>query len=391
MNELELPVYSVTQINAIIKNALEVSVGFAAVQGEITGFRVTKDRLVYFELKDKQSRILCFMMVWDLREQLQDGMEVKVYGTPSVFVKSGGMHFRVHQVELVGEGALKRAFEAMRKKLEAEGLFATERKRALPQFPEKVGLITSRDGAALTDITRVLSNRWGGLQIYVYPCGVQGYGAAESIARGFSYFNTHEHVDVIIVARGGGSLEDLQAFNTEIVARAIFGSRAPVISGVGHERDVTIADFVADVRAATPSNAAELCVPDRAVLSHQIETLARYMHKIIEDRVAEYHHGIIAALATCSRPIKEIKQALDRMITVLVKSGSSIVEHAGRRLKETDRVLASLNPRTVLKRGYSIVRKHGTIIHNVGGLAIGDEVAVELHEGSFKSSISEIV
>ncbi len=391
MKSYDVQVYSVTQVNALIKTALETSVGLIAVQGEVTGFRVTKERLVYFELKDKESRVLCFMMIWDLKQPLADGMEVKAYGMPSLFVKSGGLHFRVHEVELVGEGALKRAFEALRKKLDAEGLFALERKRAIPIFPERIGLITSSDGAAYTDIVRVLGNRWGGLKIYLYPCGVQGYGAAESVVKGFEYFNKLEPVDVIILARGGGSLEDLQSFNAEIVARAIFGSRAPVISGVGHERDATIADFVADVRASTPSNAAERAVPDREEIIYRISAMASMLLSGITEQHRVYHRGIENALNAFLRPIRDVSHALKRLVQSLTTITTQTLISAKKSLSEMDRLLASLNPRAIMKRGYSIVRLDGEIIHRSKDLAVGSEVEVELYQGHFKGSVKEIV
>lgn len=391
MNDLEIPVYSVTQVNAVVKHALEAGVGLVAVQGEVSGFRLTKERLVYFELKDKQSRILCFMMLWDLRQQLSDGMEIKVYGTPSLFVKSGGLHFRVSEIELVGEGALKRAFELLKKKLEAEGLFREERKRFIPQFPERIGLITSSDGAAYTDIVRVLGNRWGGLEIILYPVGVQGYGAAESIAKAFHYFNTYDTVDVIIVARGGGSMEDLQAFNAEIVARAIFGSRAPVISGVGHERDTTIADFVADVRASTPSNAAERAVPERAEIVFRVDGFIAAIEDSLVEHHADLQRAILDMVGVFERPIREASYAIETMTRTLVRFMEQTMTASTQSLKETMRLLSSLNPKNILARGYGIVRHKGKIIHTTAALALGDTVEVELDQGQFKGSVKEIV
>lgn len=391
MNGLEIPVYSVTQVNAVIKHALEAGVGLVAVQGEVSGFRITKERLVYFELKDKQSRILCFMLSWDLRLQIADGMEIKVYGTPSVFVKSGGLHFRVNEIELVGEGALKRAFELLKKKLESEGLFSEDRKRVIPQFPERVGLITSSDGAAYTDIVRVLANRWGGLEIILFPVGVQGYGAAESISKAFTYFNTHEKVDVVILARGGGSMEDLQAFNTEIVARAIFGSRSPVVSGVGHERDVTITDFVVDVRASTPSNAAERIVPDRKEITFRLAALTAAMTRAVELQHAECMSTIVNAVRSFERPIRDAKHALSEMVRTMISLIDEQRATARQSLKESVRLLSSLNPKNILARGYGIVRHKGKIIHTTSALDLGDTVEVELSQGQFKGSIKEIV
>lgn len=391
MNGLEIPVYSVTQVNAVIKHALEAGVGLIAVQGEVSGFRITKERLVYFELKDKQSRILCFMLSWDLRLEIADGMEIKAYGTPSIFVKSGGLHFRVNEIELVGEGALKRAFELLKKKLESEGLFQLERKRVIPMFPERIGVITSSDGAAYTDIVRVLGNRWGGLEIMLYPVGVQGYGAAESIAQAFAYFNAHELVDVIIIGRGGGSMEDLQAFNTEIVARAIFGSRTPVISGVGHERDITIADFVSDVRASTPSNAAERAVPDRKDVAYRLKNMTNILDDALVTQHGQYRLGITDAVRSFEKPIRDASHAVLEMTKNLARALSEQIASTRQSLFGTARLLASLDPRTVLARGYSIVRKHGNSIRTTSALAIDDIVEVELHEGRFKGSVKEIV
>lgn len=391
MNALEPQVYTVSQVNSLIKTTLETSVGLIAVQGEVSGFRNTKERLVYFELKDKESRVLCFMMIWDLKQQLQDGMEIKVYGVPSVFVKSGGLHFRVHEIELVGEGALKRAYELLRKKLEAEGLFAIERKRMLVPFPERIGLITSPDAAAYADVLKVLANRWGGLEIVFIPAGVQGYGAAQSIVKAFHYFNTHEKVDAIILTRGGGSMEDLQAFNDESVARAIFGSRAPVICGVGHERDVTIADFVADVRASTPSNAAECVVPDRNEVAYHINAFTSQLNQAILNQIIEYRHGIASAVNVFERPIREVRHVIHQLVRQMVVIKAQSHEQAMQSLKEAQRLLTSLNPRNVLARGYAIVRKGKKIISTSKGLAAGNIVAVELHEGGFEGTINKVI
>ncbi len=391
MNGLEVPIYSVSQVNALIKTTLETSVGLLAVQGEVSGFRNTKERLIYFELKDKEARILCFMMVWDLKVSIEDGMEIKIYGVPSVFAKSGGLHIRVHEIELVGEGALKRAFEKLCKKLELEGLFLEERKRAIPEFPERIGLITSSDAAAYTDVLRVLGNRWGGLQIIFCKAGVQGYGAAESIVQAFKYFNKIDHVDVLILTRGGGSLEDLQTFNTELVARAIYGSRAPVICGVGHERDVTIADFVADVRAATPSNAAELCVPDRNQINYRVNAFVRRLERSITEEQNAYHRGIANAVSALERPIGEISHGLKRHVHQMATMIKQTLINAQRSVITTERVLASLNPRAILKRGYAVVRKGKHIISTTDKLAMGDAVAVELHKGAFESIVTKTI
>ena len=387
-----MKIYSVSEYNQLVKSTLEAEVGLLAVQGEVTGFRTQKDRLVYFELKDAEARCLCFMMVWDLRIKLEDGMEIKVLGMPAVFKSSGGLHLRVTEIELMGAGALAQQFEILKKKLSAEGLFAPERKRVLPRFPERIGLITSAGAAAYDDVLRVLRNRWGGLEIFFYPVSVQGFGAVESIVEAFGYFNRvaptppnprglrslvpasppsgrvgKNGVDVIILTRGGGSLEDLQAFNSELVARAVFGSRAPVICGVGHERDVSIADLVADVRAATPSNAAEITVPERReveqVLGARVQGLVNGMAELIGDKQSVVDHAV---------------EVVGRF-----------VERYQEQLIQLTRTLQNLNPLNILKRGYSVVMHQGKVVKSAGQVPVGEVIEVRLAKGRLTGRVLE--
>ncbi|MDO8505229.1 MAG: exodeoxyribonuclease VII large subunit [bacterium] len=375
-----MKIYSILEYNQLVKSTLEAQVGLIAIQGEVSGFRVQKDRLIYFELKDKEARCLCFMMKWDLRVQLEDGMEIKALGAPSVFQGSGGLHFRATEVELVGEGALAKQFEMLKKKLEAEGLFAPERKRALPRFPERIGLITSTGAAAYDDVLRVLANRWGGIEIQFYPVSVQGFGAVESIVEAFLWFNKIDitppappltlrggncGVDVIILTRGGGSLEDLQAFNSEQVARAIFGSRVPVVCGVGHERDISIADLVADVRAATPSNAAEIVAPDRREVAQRLAYSIERMVDGVDGMIEEKQSTIKHAMELGARFIERYKEQIDHLF----------------------RTLQNLNPLNILKRGYSVVMKGDRVIKDSSQVAEGDVIDVRLHSGVFKGTV----
>jgi len=371
-------IYSVSEYNQLIKSALEVEVGLIGVQGEVTDFRVQKDRLVYFELKDTEARCLCFMMVWDLHWKITDGMEIKAYGVPSIFQKTGGLHLRVTEIELVGAGALRQQFEMLKKKLEAEGLFAPERKRTLPKFPERIGLITSPGAAAYDDVLRVLKNRWGGLEIQFYPVSVQGFGAVEQICAAFEYFNAvtppnlplhkgreYSGVDVIILTRGGGSLEDLQAFNSEAVARAVFGAKIPVVCGVGHERDVSIADLVADVRAATPSNAAEIVVPSREEVIRQVDYFMSRVDKSITSWVEEKRQIAESAVGVFARFLQEQKERLDYML----------------------RTLQNLNPLNILARGYSVVFKNGRAVRNYKEVGVGEMIDVRLYKGKLEGKV----
>ena len=287
---------SVSEFISLVKMHLQTAIGRVTVQGEVTGYKTAKETLVFFELKDKQSRVTCFLMKWQQNIPLEDGMEVKATGYPSMFQAAGRFHLRVEQLEPVGEGALQRAFELLKQRLETEGLFAIERKRVLPRFPQRLGLITSPDAAAYTDVLRILNNRWGGLEIVLTPVGVQGTEAIGQIVGAIAYQNQVIKPDVIILTRGGGSLEDLQAFNSEAVARAVFGSAIPIVCGVGHERDITIADLVADVRASTPSNAAERVVPNRQDILYQLNSMVRDMEKTVTDRVGEQQRAVTEAV-----------------------------------------------------------------------------------------------
>ncbi|MDO8435501.1 MAG: exodeoxyribonuclease VII large subunit, partial [bacterium] len=275
--------YTVSEFVTAVSAYLEQGLGTVVVQGEVTGYRIAKDRLVYFELKDASARVLCFAIVGDFHQPIEDGMEIRVTGSAKLFKATGGFHLRVIAIELVGAGALQRAFELTKQKLERDGLFAPEHKKPLPRFPEVVGIVTSKDAAAFTDVVRILNNRWGGMHIVLAPAGVQGPGAIPEIVEALRWCNENGDVrpDVLIVTRGGGSLEDLQAFNSEDVCRAIFSSRIPVVCGVGHERDTTLAELVADVRASTPSNAAERVVPDRRDIAREVNQMAAHFEDIL--------------------------------------------------------------------------------------------------------------
>ena len=390
-----MKVYTVTEFNREIKAYLEQGVTTVVVQGEVIGFRKAKERLVYFELKDRESRVLCFMMVWDLKVPLEDGAEIRVYGLPSLFVRSGGFHLRVQEIELVGEGALQKALEMTKVKLEKEGLFALERKRPLPAFPRNIGLITSPDAAAKTDVLRILENRWSGLHISFFPTAVQGVGAAKQLIGGINYFNEQGGVEVIIITRGGGSLEDLQAFNSEELARAIFASKIPLVCGVGHERDWTIADLVADRRATTPTNAAELVVPDKQEINRQIDELTIRLERGLKDVISRYQQKINEQVNILSRLIKD---HLVRVSDLLYKFKYSF-DHYQEKLKQLNqdviakkRLLINLNPEHLLKRGYSITYSltSGNIISDKKTTKINEKIKTKLAKGEIISQIKKL-
>ncbi len=410
-----MKIYTVSEFNQAIKSYLAEGLPRVAVQGEVSGFRVAREKLVYFELKDKSSRVLCFTMKWELTVPLEDGMEVKVIAGPSLFVQSGGFHLRVITVEPVGEGALKRALELLMKKLETEGLFAPEHKQPLPRFPAVIGLVTSPDAAARTDVLRILKNRWAGFQVKFAPTAVQGTGAAKQIVAALQMLSRDQAVEVIILTRGGGSLEDLQAFNSEEVARAIFASRAPVVVGVGHERDVTVADSVADARASTPSNAAELVVPDRREILFQLETFERHLVASIESAIeaerASVDQFVVRLEEGLSTRTKKfdlvadrlqrsfllIRQRLasrhDRLTGLAVQLGVSAAHRLERlrlRLAGFEQSLKNLNPENVLGRGYSITfAANGRPVADAANLSVGETITSRFHRGMVHSRVEK--
>ena len=288
-------IFSVSQFIEFLNTALTTAVfpEGIAIEGEVVEYRVSQDKWIWFLLKDEAATVSCFATVWQMRTPLEDGMKIRAFGYPKVHAKSGKFSVNVERVELMGEGALRRAFELLKKKLAGEGLFAPERKRKVPIFPESIGLIASRESAAYSDFLRILGGRWGGLTVHSAHVQVQGRDAVADIVGAFRYFNEHPDLaDVLVLTRGGGSLEDLQAFNSEEVVRAVFGSKIPVVVGVGHERDETLADYASDVRASTPTHAAELVAPHRREVGAFVDGGAERMFAALRGSIG----GRMAAL-----------------------------------------------------------------------------------------------
>ena len=337
------------------------------VEGEVSDFRVAQGKWVSFDLKDEEEQAVlkCFMTVWQLKVELEDGMRVQVKGYPKVYERFGSFKMNIQDVELVGEGALRRAYELLKKKLETEGLFDLARKRSLPRFPERIGLVTSRDAAAYGDFVRILNNRWGGLKVDHMHVHVQGREAVREILGAFEHFNASTNKpDVIVLTRGGGGLEDLHAFNDEQVARAVFQSKIPVVCAVGHERDESLCDFVADVRASTPSNAAERIVPSREEVLYEIETMSHRMMDQLHDRVGEY-------------------DAMIERVFQLTHWFEALQE----KVISYEKILRQVDPRRVLSRGYAIVRSGVDVLKDAMSLETGTQVGVQLAAGSFDAEV----
>ncbi|MFH1047966.1 MAG: exodeoxyribonuclease VII large subunit [Patescibacteria group bacterium] len=410
--------YSVTEFVNYLNEAFSAAVfpDGVSIEGEVAEYRVSQGKWVWFLLKDQDSVLSCFATTWKMRLPLEDGMQVRIYGVPKIHNRSGKFSIVVDRAEPVGEGALKRAYELLKSRLEQEGLFSPERKRFLPRFPNRIGLIASRESAAYSDFLRILNNRWGGLEINSVHVQVQGRDAVESIVQAFEYFNVHPDLaDVLVLTRGGGSLEDLQAFNSEEVARAVFGSAVPVIVGVGHERDESLADYAADVRASTPSNAAEIIVPDRQdflnELSSGVSRLSSAMEESVQsrvrrvDQVAQHiENRTSAALATFRHRLRDFSDAFGRfsanvnqlhnqhrLLTAgLLEESNQWRLNLERNLATKERLLATLDPKSVLRRGYAIVRSGGRSVTAAAELSVGEQVDLELRHGTAIANITKI-
>jgi exodeoxyribonuclease VII large subunit len=397
VKETDLPLFAgqtrkfltISELNDLIKGTLETQLDALWVQGEISNFRIPPSGHFYFTLKDDKSQISAVMFRRQgslLRFMPENGMAVLCFGRVSLYSVRGDLQLYVDDMEPQGQGALALAFEQLKNKLAAEGLFAQERKRALPFLPECVGIVTSDKGAALHDMLRIVHDRYPDRRVIIRPVKVQGEGAAREIADGIAELNRFGAVEVIIVGRGGGSLEDLWAFNEEIVARAIYDSAVPVISAVGHEIDFTIADFVADRRAPTPTAAAEMVVPRKVDLIEQVELLKEQLLKSIEFKLATLREactGLAKRLADPGRKLRENQQRLDELSVDLLRRFQEKLRQLKDRLAQGAGRLSALSPLAVLERGYSITHRlpEERIVKTAAELAAGDRVRVTFAQG----------
>jgi len=384
-----LPILSVSefieQINGIIA-------GEFVVEGEVSQYKISQGKWIFFDLKDDKAVVNCFATVFNLDQPLEDGMKIRIVGYPKIHDKSGRFSVTVQKVELVGEGSLKKAYLLLKKKLEEEGLFILDRKRKIPELPAKIGVIASRDSAAFGDFVRILNNRWAGVEINLFNVSVQGEQAVAEITEAFNFFNNNDiYCDVLVLIRGGGSLEDLAAFNSEAVVRAVYGSKIPVVCGVGHERDESLADFAADRRASTPSNAAEIVVPDKhdfvSGLDFSVEHIFNTLsHTITKQRrnIEQYFYTISsileAPLQKCRNLMENFKHSKLVLQTTLDKRLEFVLS--------AERLFKNVDPRRVLQRGYSIVRNQkGAIVRVAKQVYVGDELVIEFGQGSILTEV----
>jgi len=394
-------VLGVSEITARIKDHLEGAFGDVWVAGEVSNLRRPASGHVYFTLKDEGAQlnaVLWRSLAQTLRFDLEDGLAVLARGEITVYPPRGQYQLLCRRLYPRGMGALELAFRQLCDRLEKEGLFAPECKKPLPFLPRRLGLITSPTGAAIRDMLRVLDQRCPSVPVLIAPVRVQGEGAAEEIAEAIARINRQPEVDCLIVARGGGSLEDLWAFNEEVVARAIHASRVPVISGVGHEIDVTIADLVADVRALTPTDAAQRAVPDRRALLEQVGALRQRLVRGLSGRVRRARQALDGAAGRYAfrRPLDLVRrreQGLDLLCERTAAVGRRLLPERRRRLEAVASRLEALGPRNVLARGYSITMAEpdGTIVKRAADLAPGRRLRTLLHEGEVRSTVTDVL
>ena len=392
---------SVTQLTQYIKLLLDRDeiLSQACVRGELSNYKIHSSGHHYFTLKDEGAVISCVMFRSDamrLRFRPETGMKVILSGRVSLFPKSGQYQIYVSHMQPDGVGDLAVAFEQLKKKLSAEGLFDPARKKPLPRYPGTVALVTSPTGAAVQDMIRILGRRWPLARVLVCPVRVQGAGAAEEIAAMLDYVDGHDLADVIITGRGGGSMEDLWAFNEEIVARAIARCDMPVIAAVGHEPDVTIADFAADVRAATPSNGAEIAVCDQSELRDVLGQLTVRLTRAQDRRISALTDRLNRLKAS---PVMRSPEGAIQQRELLLELLRQRLEHAGtRRFQQEEQRLArlagrldALSPLKVLARGYALAsREDGTVIRAAGELAPGEPIRLRLGQGSARCTVDTI-
>jgi exodeoxyribonuclease VII large subunit len=356
----------------LLNQTLEVAYPLVVIEGELSSFRVSKNRWVYFDLKDEAASVAFFGSVYQLPGPLEDGMTVRVLGTPRLHPRFG-FSVSFQSITPVGEGTLRKAAELLAKKLESEGLFANERKRALPQMPEVVGLITAASSAAYSDFIKIINERWGGLEVRHIDVHVQGEQAPPEIIAAIETFNqSSKPPEVIVLTRGGGSADDLAAFNDERVVRAVAASRVPILVAIGHEVDVSLAELAADMRASTPTQAAGLVVPDRIQEMAALEYEKRHLAALLGD-----WHQQKAADLTAS------KSSLISFMNTSLKDERAALES----IKAIARLL---DPKAALARGYAIVSLGGRHIASTKEVKLGQNLDIDLSDGRIRSTVKEI-
>lgn len=363
-------VFGVSDFIALVNQTLDYVFPTVIIRGELASFKVSKGRWVYFDLKDDSATVRFFGTVYQLIGPLEDGMLLRVRGTPRLHPKYG-FSITILNIQPEGEGTIHRIAELLRRKLEAEGLFDPARKRPLPYPPTQIGLITSAESAAYVDFLKILNARWGGMSIVCLDTQVQGEAAPAQIVAAIDYFNHLARLpEVLVLTRGGGSPEDLYAFNTEPVARAVAASRVPTLVAIGHEIDVSLAELAADQRASTPSNAAELLVPDRREVSRQLVEMSKALRS-----------SVITHLHANSQIVYQLRVMLKQALTAAIRRSRA-------HLASAQQLFVVLNPKNVLSRGYAIVRlPNRQLVRRIEDVSSGDLLSIEVSNGKIDAAV----
>lgn len=351
-----------TEFIGLVNDTLEYAYSSVMVTGEVASFKVNQGKWVFFDIKDEESSVSCFMSVWSLRQPLEDGMKVVVKGTPKL-TKWGRFSLTVSAVQPVGEGSLKKAFEMLKKKLAGEGLFDQAKKRPIPEDLTRLGVISSVQAAGYADFIKIINARWGGMKVQVAHTQVQGMDAPDQIIRALRYFNERSEVQMIAILRGGGSADDLSCFNDEMLVREVAASRLPVICGIGHEVDESLCDLACDVRASTPSNAAEMLTKDRKEIGRQVVMMVNKCGAVLTNKIDGEGRAEREKIAQISKAI-----------------GMRIAEKQ-KQLADRIKVLEVMNPERVLKQGYAIIG---------GEISLGNVVKITTFDKEIKAEVKEI-
>lgn len=377
--------FTPTEFIEVVNQTLDYAYSSVEITGEVASFKINQGKWVFFDLKDEESSVPCFMTLWSLRQPLEDGMKVVIRGVPKL-TKWGKFSITVSQVAPVGEGSLKKAFEMLKKKLTAEGLFDLEKKRPLPEDLTRIGVISSTQAAGYADFIKIINTRWGGMKVQVAHTQVQGMDAPDQMIKALRYFNERGDVQIIVILRGGGSADDLSCFNDEKLVREIASSRILVATGIGHEVDESLADLAADVRASTPSNLAEILTKDRVEEKTKIR---RMMHRaeqtVIQeiDRASFYNYDVVKKIGR-GLLHKYIEPMIlnnhEKMSKILVKIRD---EHRGleNNLQNKLKLLTALNPEKILKQGYAILS---------GKISPGELIKITTSKNEINAEIKEI-
>ena len=392
MSELIFTVSQISEYIYRIFNAEELLHNIK-MYGEVSNVSVSNGN-IYFNIKDENALIQCMVFGTTYKGVLINGEQVLLTGTPQFYVKGGRLTFIARNVVPYGKGVLYQKYLELKQKLSDEGLFDIKYKQPIPKIVRRIGVVSSSTGAVIQDIINITKRRNDAVDIVLYPVKVQGIGAEEQIAKGINFFSDYDSVDVVIVARGGGSFEDLMPFNTEIVARACFNCKKPIISAVGHETDFSIIDFVADLRAPTPSAAAELAVIDRASVIDELNKMVLRMenalssrYKILENKINAYFEKLGLIYQTI---LVQKRHFIDNIFTKVFNALNMKIENVNTNLLVLSKSLEALNPSAILNKGYAKVTNGGRVVVSINDLSVNDEVVIDLKDGSFMAVTSKI-